>query len=300
MPLSTAKDVTIEHSLPRRTLRSLQYLLARLTSRDGYVEAPAAPFDLTFKGPAADCITRHIFRLGAHEPLLTRYLVEHIRLGPRDVALDIGANLGWYSVLLDRLSSPGARILAFEPDPESFRLLNVNLQLNSVSSVTSLNIALGEIPGSAELRRYNSNNNGCHTLFAGGNSEGGVVSVPVDTAARIWEAEHLGERPLKFMKIDVEGYEYFVLKGAAGLLKRCECVVLEYTPDALQLAGVGDSALLDCLRDAGLTAHCFEEHRLRPISFDELASQRTQRDLILTRSPETSALSAPPGAQSSL
>lgn len=276
------KAVALHHSLPKRALRSLQYWLARLSTHDGYVAARAAPFDLTFRGPAADCITRHIYRFGAHEPHISRYVLEHVRLGPDDVALDVGANLGWYSVLLDRLSVPGARILAFEPDPESFRLLQENLRRNQARHVTALNVAVGDAPGEAQLRRYNSKNNGCHTLFAGGNCEGGIAQVSIDTLAHLWEQQQLGSRPLKFMKIDVEGYEYFALRGAGKLLGRCGCIIMEYTPDALQLAGQGPSAMVDCFAEAGLQAHCFVNGELQPISLRELADARTQRDLVLT------------------
>ena len=117
----TAPPPRVEHAWPTRMLRTLQFGLARLTSGDGLVTARAAPFGLTFTGPAADVITRHIYRLGAHEPAITRYLLEQVRLGAGDVALDVGANLGWYSVLLQRLSVPGARIL-LEYSPQSLAL----------------------------------------------------------------------------------------------------------------------------------------------------------------------------------
>ncbi|MBV8741605.1 MAG: FkbM family methyltransferase, partial [Sinobacteraceae bacterium] len=178
-----------------------------------------------------------------------------------------------------------AQIFAFEPDPESFRLLQENLQLNRASHVTAINMALGDKPGTAELRRYNSKNNGCHTLFAGGNCEGGIAQVSVETLGHVWQQQQLGSRPLKFMKIDVEGYEYFALRGAGGLLRRCSCLVMEYTPDALQLAGQGPSAMVDCFAEAGLQAKCFVNGELQPISLEELAATRTQRDLVLTPAP---------------
>ena len=133
--MTNALTERIEHPWARRLLRSVQFGLARLTSRDGYVVARSAPFGLTFKGPAADVITRHIYRLGAHEPVITRYLLENVRLGAGDIALDVGANLGWYSVLLNRLSAPGAQIFSFEPDPRTYGLLLTNLAANEATRV---------------------------------------------------------------------------------------------------------------------------------------------------------------------
>jgi FkbM family methyltransferase len=247
------------------------------------LDAHAAPFDLTFTGSARDCLIRHIYRLGGHEPHLTRYLIDHVRLGPDDIALDVGANLGWYSLLLDRLSEAGARIFAFEPDPESYRLLSRNLQTNRATRVTALNVAVGDAPGFAELHRYKDCNNGRHTLLAG-NSAGGIVRVPVTTLRMFWDEQNLGSRSIKFLKIDVEGFEYYVLRGAGDLLKRCSCVQLEYSPPALKVAGLKQEAVLDLLVAAGLTAHTLIGGRLVPISYAKLAQVETQHDLILTPS----------------
>lgn len=277
-PLSS---VPVQHSWGRRLLRTLRLPFARLASRDGYVEARAAPFGLTFAGPAADCITRHIYRIGAHEPVITRHLIDTVRLQSGDIAFDIGANIGWYSVLLDRLSTGNAQIFAFEPDPESYELLKRNLSTNRASRVTPLNVALGDKPGTAELRRYSKrSNNGRHTLLAG-NEGGEVVQVPVQTLAGFWEANGLGERPIRFMKIDVEGYEYFVLRGANELLSRCERVLLEFSPDGLRLAGLKREDFIDLLAQARLTAQAFVNDQLVPMSFAELARAETQHDLLL-------------------
>jgi FkbM family methyltransferase len=266
-------------------LRTLQFGFARLASSDGYIEAHAAPFGLRFTGPAADCITRHIYRLGAHEPAITRYLIDHVRLGARDVALDVGANLGWYSVLLSRLSEPGARIFAFEPDPESYRLLSRNLHANGAAGrVTGFNIGLGESKGTGQLHRYRSSNNGRHTLLDG-NSDGGTVPVFVDTLQSFWESQQLGDRPLRFLKVDVEGFEYFVLRGAGPLLRRCACLLLEYSPASLRLAGLQPQAMIELLTATGLSAQAFVSGRLVPAPFSQLLRAETQQDLLLTPTP---------------
>jgi FkbM family methyltransferase len=263
-----------------KMLRTLQFGLARLSSPDGYVDAPARPFALTFTGPAADVITRHIYRLGVHEPDITRYLLEHVRVAADEVALDIGANLGWYSVLLDRLSEPGARVFAFEPDPQSFELLGRNLARNAAARVSALNVALGAQPGTALLHRYKSSNNGRHTLLDGATS-GGTVTVPVTTLEAFWQAQALGERTIRFMKVDVEGFEYFVLRGAGALIRRCACIVLEYSPESLSLGGLKPDAVLALLDEFDLQAQVFTHGGLVPVSRAEIAQGGRQRDLLL-------------------
>jgi FkbM family methyltransferase len=274
-------SIPVQHAWFLRMLRTCQFGIARVTSRDGFVEAHAAPFGLTFTGPAADCITRHIYRIGAHEPHITRYLLQNVSVGADEVALDVGANIGWYSVLLDRLSAPGARVLAFEPDPGSYRLLRLNLQANRSQHVTALNVALGERPGVALLHRYRDSNNGRHTLLEG-NTSGGTVEVPVETLKEVWEREQLGGRRVALLKIDVEGFECLVLRGAGELLGRCRHVLLEYSPEGLELAGLRPDALIEPLRAAGLEARVFAGDELRAISFEELGRADSQKDLLLT------------------
>jgi FkbM family methyltransferase len=276
-----ATAIPVRHAWLVRVLRTCQFGIARVTSRDGFVEARAAPFGLTFTGPGADCITRHIYRIGAHEPHITRYLLDHVRVGSGEIALDVGANIGWYSVLLDRLSVPGARIFAFEPDPVSFRLLRSNLEVNGTARVTALNMALGDTPGRAVLHRYRGTNNGRHTLLEG-NTSGGTVEVGVDTLKAFWDSKQLGASPLRFLKIDVEGFECLVLRGAGDLLGRCQCMLLEYSPEGLKLAGLKPEALIDLLVAARLSAQVFIKDQLLPMSYDELARTTDQRDLLLT------------------
>jgi FkbM family methyltransferase len=282
--MESTASVRVEHAWPRRVLRTLQFGLARLTSRDGLVTAHAAPFGLSFTGPAADVITRHIYRLGSHEPAITRYLLDHVRVRPGEVALDVGANLGWYSVLLQRLSEPGARIFSFEPDPRTFEFLRTNLAANHATRVSPFNIALGDTQGSAQLRRYKDSNNGRHSLIPGADIAGSVT-VPLDTLAHFWESQALADTPLAFMKIDVEGFEYFVVKGAGALLRRCASTLLEYSPASLALAGLPADALIELLAANRLGARAFVDGRLEPVSFADLARAQSQLDLLLSPEP---------------
>jgi FkbM family methyltransferase len=274
--MDSDRSIPIQHPWHRRVLRTLRFGLERLRSPNGYVEAHAAPFGLRFVGPSADCITRHIYRLGAHEPQITRYLIEHVRIGANDIAVDVGANLGWYSVLLDRLSEDGARIFAFEPDPQTYRLLTENLRANAADAVAASNIALGETPGTATLHRYKASNNGRHTLVEAGRVGVCDVQVPVQTLESFLSEQGLGDARIRLLKIDVEGFEYFVLRGARGVLPRCERVLLEFN-----IVDHG-ADLIDLLASTGLTVRAFGAGGLIPMSHAELLRARTQHDLLLT------------------
>lgn len=248
-----------------------------MRSRDGYIEARAPLFDLKFRGPSGDCITRHIYRFGAHEPHISRYVLEHIRLQPAEIAIDVGANLGWYTLLLSRLSEPGARIFAFEPDPETYRLLCGNLRANSAIGVTALNLALSDTAGTAVLHRYKTSNNGRHTLTPGSDGGGGECEVNVQTLDTFCASQGLAQTRVRFLKIDVEGFEYQVVRGAMSLLRRCDCILLEFN------RGETGGKLLQLLANAGFTVHAFINGNPKQMSLAEILHSPVQLDLLLTQ-----------------
>jgi FkbM family methyltransferase len=273
--------VRVEHALPLRIWRSLELGFLRWVLWRRWVVARGAPFDLKVRGRPEDCIERHIFRDGCHDRALTRFLLTHVHLKRGDVAIDVGANLGWFSLLLARLAESQADVIACEPDPENFELLRENLKMNRAEWVTALRVALGDTTGSIQLHRYKSSNSGRHSVLRLGASTDDGVTVPLTTIEQLWAHYDFGVRRLRFLKIDVEGYEAFVLRGVGPrLLRRCEILSLEYSPDAMRTAGIDPASVIEQLTDAGLTLLVWSECTLRPIAGVELRRVSRQCDLI--------------------
>ncbi len=273
--------VPVEHTLPLRVWRSLELACLRWVLWRRWVVARAAPFGLRVRGRPEDCIERHIFRDGCHDRALTRFVLTHVRLKRGDVAIDIGANLGWFSLLLARLAEPQADVIACEPDQENFDLLRENLKMNGAEWVIALRVALGESSGSVQLHRYKSSNSGRHSVLQLGASTDNGVTVPLTTIEQLWARYELGDRRLRFLKIDVEGYEAFVLRGAGSrLLQRCEILSIEYSPDAMRTAGIDPTTVIDQLTASGLTLLIWSEFMLRPITPVEVQRISRQCDLI--------------------
>ncbi len=278
-----AAPVWAEHPLKHQIWRTVRLAAVRCFGDNRVVEAAAAPFGLTFRGRAADCIARHIYRFGCHEPVLTRYVMSHVRLRNGDVALDVGANIGWYALLLDRLGQRGADVFAFEPDPENYGFLLENLRSNNARYVTAIDAAAGDAPGTLTLNRYKKSNGGRHTLVPGGNTSGGTVAVRVTTLTQFWQERGLGNRPLRFLKIDVEGYEHFVLQGAQELLQRCSCVSLEFSATGIRSAGMDPAQVIDLIVDAGFDVRCWSGDLLASVDLGLLREAEGQFDLLLLR-----------------
>jgi|OpeIllAssembly_1097287.scaffolds.fasta_scaffold93774_2 FkbM family methyltransferase len=137
-------------------------------------------------------------------------------LRPGDLFVDIGSNVGGYTVLASAVA--GARSIAVEPVPSTYAKLLRNLRLNGIEdSVEAINIGLADRPASL---RFTETLGGLNHVIAAGQSRGGV-EVQVRTLDCV-----LSARAPVMMKLDVEGYEMQVLRGAERCLARPELMAL--------------------------------------------------------------------------
>ena len=161
------------------------------------------------------------FARGKYEPEVVAFLVEHCR--PHDIAFDVGANVGYHTMLLSSLVGPDGQVLAFEPVPTTAAWLEETLRRNDLANVTVLRTALGASAGAARMRvgpaaeaglaHLVDSTAGYRSHFTG---ETRVIDVPIDSIDQLLTA---GELPMPtLIKIDVEGAELQVLRGASETL----------------------------------------------------------------------------------
>ncbi len=171
-------------------------------------------------------------------------------LTPDDLFVDVGANVGAYTVLA--CAAAGARGYCFEPVPETFARLWDNLLVNNLTSrVTALNAGISDSDG--ELSFTVSQNCTNHVLAP---HEAGTNSVKV----RVHTLDGLlsGKSP-SFLKIDVEGFETAVLTGARTTLGDPSlCSILIELNGSGARYGYSDSSVLRKLRDAGFSPFKYE------------------------------------------
>lgn len=156
-------------------------------------------------------------------------------LRPGDVVVDVGANVGFLTVIAARLVGAQGRVIAFEPVPDNARQIRRNAKLNRLGQIEVVESAVADRNGEATL---------VLARFAGGAAleeadrppdACGELAVPVVTLDD-WCAA-AGLPPPAVVKIDVEGAELAVLRGMAGLLTVARPVVLIEVDDA-NVAGV--------------------------------------------------------------
>jgi FkbM family methyltransferase len=171
---------------------------------------------------------------------------------PGMAALDLGANLGYYSRLLGDLVGPTGAVYAFEPDPENLEVLRHNLRATRYAHVRVAPYAATDRAGTATL--HISPGHSAHSLFAGFTETHGTVEVRT-IALDPYLAEQGVDR-LDFVKMDVEGSEPRALDGLRETIARSPDLVLlgECNPAALACAGTTVPAYLDALARLGFEA----------------------------------------------
>lgn len=188
--------------------------------------------------------TQRTMWLGLFEPAES-CLVSRL-LQPGDVFVDVGAHIGWFTTIAARRVGSLGQVIACEPYPENAAALQLNLALNGMQNVLVVESALSDRPGTLRLRK-GSDSGGVTALEW---STGDEVDVPTTTLDEM-TAEIMA---IKLLKIDVEGWESHVLRGAAGTLKRSANVLIEINQPALQEAASSPDQLLGLLRAAGFTS----------------------------------------------
>jgi FkbM family methyltransferase len=185
--------------------------------------------------------------LAAQGPSFEPRMAELFRalVPPGGVVADIGANIGLTAILFAQLAR---EVHAFEPSPTTFALLSENLRMAGAGNVVAHNIGLGEAPARLTLTYAPSNRSGgfvSRRIRPGGHV---TEDIAIETADAAFAAR--GIRP-DFLKIDVEGFEPFVLRGAARVLREARpAVVLElnhFCLNVLQRIALPD--FLDQLRE---------------------------------------------------
>ncbi|HNU11809.1 MAG TPA: FkbM family methyltransferase [Rubrivivax sp.] len=182
---------------------------------------------------------------------------------PGDTVVDIGANIGWFTLHLARRVGPAGVIHAFEPEPANLRLLEANVRANGLSWVVIHPVALGEAPGEA-LLHTTAYNTGMHRLYDSVCCDGPAIPVAVQRLDDL-----LAPGQVALVKIDVEGYEHAVLRGARVLLSTPPQprVVSEYCPASMLEAGQSPSAFLNDMKAWGLAPRALDG---APIDWAEL------------------------------
>ena len=188
-------------------------------------------------------VSAEIAATGIWEPQETQFLLDTLR--PGDVFVDVGANIGYFSLLASRLVGPRGAVLAFEPEAANFALLEANSRLNGCDNVRCFQAALGEENASGTLY-LNELNRGDHSLYPAQQGRAGQGISIVNGSTLIAATQPR----VNCIKIDTQGAECDVVRGLQDLIAASAddlIMIIEFSPMHLVNAGTSGRTLLDLL-----------------------------------------------------
>ena len=146
-------------------------------------------------------------------------------LSEGDVFIDVGSNIGYYSILAGKIVGEKGQIVAIEPIPDTVNVLNLNVKLNALKNIIVIPKAAWTNPSILNIYLPEGNYGWASAVKWYGNKSFTIEAVPLDDIAKKIPA-------IKLLKIDVEGSEYQVLIGAKETLEKTKHIVLELSENS--------------------------------------------------------------------
>lgn len=195
-------------------------------------------------------LSTHLVGEEIWEPSETAAFLAHVREGM--CVFDIGANMGYYTLLAARAVGLSGRVYAFEPEPHNFELLTRSIAENGFTNVQPVRAAVSNRAGAA-LLHLDIANFGAHSFQADSVPTPSGRSMEVETV----RLDDFAERTQSFeagvvVKIDVQGAEALVVEGGSRFFALPRIIVfMEFWPEALARAGTDAARLLAALEGFG-------------------------------------------------
>jgi len=224
----------------------------------------------------SDFIQRTIFLTGLWDSNVRSVIVDLLQDG--DVFVDAGANVGYFTLLAAKLVGSSGRVFSFEPNPATLELMRRNIEINSYDNIKVYEAGLSDRDNTGVLFLDNEGNSG-----AASQRQNYGVKVPINlvTLDSILEENSVGQ--VRLVKIDVEGSEIQVLRGAERLLSSLNApnVLCEVSELSLIKMGGGKDELFSLMR-----GHGYQAKIISPIRRSNLSSESVyfQYDVLFSKS----------------
>jgi FkbM family methyltransferase len=241
-----------------RGKRTLVRVFGRLTEASAVELEALTRFGSKMRCNIREYIESRIFLFGVWEPNLTDFLTGRLSRG--DVFLDIGANVGYFSLLASKLVGTEGLVVAVEASPSTYSRLVSNVEMNGCTNVRAMNVAASAMEGTVSVFKGPETNVGTGSILESSRLpfEAKIRSVP---ASELLSADEF--KRCRVIKIDVEGGESPILENLLanlGRLGRATEIVVELCPDEAKGHFGSVDELLRRLRSAGYAAYGLENN----------------------------------------
>jgi len=196
-----------------------------------------------------------ISHYGTYEELESKIMEEKIEMG--NIVVDVGANIGLHTLNMAKIVGNTGQVFAFEPDPSNFEILKKNVKINNYKNIILEQKAVGDKHGRTTL--YQSDHPGKHRIFPQTEQAKSQVQVELTNLDNYFDSDMIDK--INFIKIDVEGLEFSVLKGMKNILKNSKKIkiLFEFMPENTMEAGFTPIELLNYLTSNDFKLYCMDD-----------------------------------------
>lgn len=182
--------------------------------------------------------------LEKYEPYETQLILRQAKRN--DVVVDVGANIGYYTILLaDKVGKIG-KVYAFEPDKTNFEILEKNIKESKLENVVAVNAAVGR-KNETKILYKSEENLGDHKLY---NDQFLISNVKKEMVKIIKLDDYFKDKKVDLMKIDVQGWEPEVIEGVKKIIEKDKPIIfMEYSPASYQEAKLDGKKMMEFLRN---------------------------------------------------
>jgi FkbM family methyltransferase len=156
-------------------------------------------------------------------------IIAHFTPKRGDIVVDIGAHIGRYTIISSKRVGTNGKVVAIEASPSNFEILNRNIKLNQLANIINLNHVV--YSKETKLKLYLPGEESGHTIYNTvisdrARNEDKFVEVNANTLDYLLQSKGIKQEQINWIKIDVEGAEFEVLKGAANILSNSKDIAI--------------------------------------------------------------------------
>ena len=184
---------------------------------------------------------RYLILTGEYEPAETDFIKKYVK--PGMLVFDLGANIGWFTMILSKLVGNSGHVYSFEPDPDYFQTLKENVQLNHLTNVSLFQMGVSNTSGVGNF----SLNKEFGTLVIDSKQKKDSLQIEITTLDDFCKKNQI---KIDFIKIDVEGSEILVFDGMKESVKNNPGMkfITEFHPNAIRGVGFSPESFFEKIR----------------------------------------------------
>ena len=211
---------------------------------------------------------RQLAKYGIYEKETTEYFLENVSEG--DVVLDIGANIGYFTLLFASSVGKEGKVFSFEPEPSNFEILKKNVKTNNFQNVVLENGAVSNSMGTTELY-LSEKAAGQHRIYKSKDVSENHISVKTIRLDDFFNTNPFFEK-ISFIKLDAEGSEFGVLKGMEKILSQNKTIklIMEFSPRQIIDYGANPIDQLQYLKNLEFNFYTVDKMKEKQHKFDDL------------------------------